>query len=64
MDLLTVLVLVGLAGTLWSLGRGFASMAHGGDYDLAHGNDFMWRRVGWQGITIVLILFAMLSQVH
>jgi Hypoxia induced protein conserved region len=63
MSLMTVFVLVGLVGTLLTLIQGIASMAHGGESDQARSHVLMFRRVGWQAMTILFLLLALLSQV-
>ena len=60
MTIMTVLVIVGLLATAVALVSGIASMAHGGDFDRRHGHQFMFARVGIQGITLVLVLIALL----
>jgi len=58
---MTLFVLVGLVITIVSLVQGIASMARGGDADLARSPLLMLRRVGWQALTIVFLLLALLS---
>lgn len=62
MNTMTVLVVAGLAATILALIQGIASMAHGGDADQARSHMLMFRRVGWQLLTVVLLLLALLSQ--
>ena len=62
MSAMTVLVLVGVGATVWTLVEGIASMAHGGEYDQLHSNELMIRRVALQGVTLLLIVFALLLQ--
>ncbi len=59
MTILTVLVVLALIATIISLGWGIGSMAHGGDYDNKHSVQLMSVRVGLQGLTIVLLLIAL-----
>ncbi|GMR21348.1 MAG: hypothetical protein BMS9Abin36_1948 [Gammaproteobacteria bacterium] len=59
MTILTVLVVLALIATIISLGWGIGSMAHGGDYDKKHSVQLMGVRVGFQGLTIVLLLIAL-----
>jgi hypothetical protein len=56
-------VLVGLGATILALIQGIASMAHGGESDQARSHVLMFRRVGWQALTILFLLLALLSQV-
>jgi Hypoxia induced protein conserved region len=62
MNTMTVLVVAGLAATILALIQGIASMAHGGATDQARSHMLMFRRVGWQLLTVVLLLLALLSQ--
>jgi hypothetical protein len=59
MTTLTVLVIIGLLATVGALITGIASMAHGGEFDRRHGYQFMFARVGLQGITLVVLLIAL-----
>ncbi|MGE5242120.1 MAG: hypothetical protein ACM3NI_10775 [Bacteroidota bacterium] len=36
-------------------------MAHGGDFDQRHSHQFMFARVGLQGITLLLIVLVLLT---
>jgi hypothetical protein len=61
MDILTVLVLVAVAGAMFSLASGVTAMARGGvvaHYDSAH---WMVWRVAFQGAALVLMLLALLA---
>jgi hypothetical protein len=44
-----------------SLFNGVASMAHGGAEDEGASHKLMFRRVGWQALALVFMLFALLS---
>jgi hypoxia induced protein len=63
MSLMTMFVLAGLVATIFTLIQGIASMAHGGELDQARSHVLMFRRVGWQAVTILFLLLALLSQV-
>ena len=63
MSIMTMFVLVGLVATILSLIQGIASMAHGGESDQARSHKLMFRRVGWQAVTILFLLLAVLSQI-
>jgi hypothetical protein len=63
MNTMTLLVVAGLVATILALIEGIASMAHGGVLDQARSHILMFRRVGWQALTVVLLLLALLSQV-
>lgn len=60
MEPVSLLIGLGLLATLIALGLGLGSMAHGGTYDQQHSVQFMFARVGAQGITIVLLVIALL----
>jgi hypothetical protein len=63
MSLVTVFILAGMVATILTLVQGIASMAHGGESDQARSHVLMFRRVGWQALTILFLLLALLSQV-
>jgi len=58
MNILTVFIIVALLATIVTLGIGLSSMAHGGEYDKEHSEQFMFARVGMQGITVILLIAA------
>ena len=64
MSAMTVIVLVGVGATVWTLAEGIASMAQGGKYDQLHSNELMIRRVALQGVTFLFLLFALLLSQH
>jgi len=65
MDALTVLVFVGIALTIFALFRGIVSMAHGGIEDQQASHRLMFQRVGWQALTVLLlILLGVISQLR
>lgn len=64
MTILTVLVIAGLIATAVALLSGIVSMARGGDFDRRHSHEFMYARVGLQGITLVLVLISLLLTVR
>lgn len=59
MTLLTVVIVIAMLATAGALVGGIASMAHGGDYDRRHSGQFMFARIGLQGLTLVLLLIAL-----
>jgi len=61
MDAMTVFILVAAAMAAYSLASGITSMAHGGDADAQRSNGLMFRRVAWQGLAVLLLLFALLT---
>jgi len=62
MNMLTLFVLVAAAATAVSLFNGISSMAHGGEVDARQSHWLMFQRVGWQALAVLLLLFALLSQ--
>ncbi len=60
MTLLTAIILVAMLMTAGVLVSGIASMARGGAYDQRHSYRFMFARVGLQGLTLVLLMLALL----
>lgn len=60
MDLLTVLILLAACASLGALAIGIVSMVRGGEYDQQHSTQLMFSRVGFQGIALALLLFALL----
>jgi len=63
MTTMTVLVVAGMAATILTLIQGIASMAHGGVSDDARSHLLMFRRVGLQAATVLVVLLVLLSQV-
>lgn len=59
MTLLTAIILVAMLMTAGVLVSGIASMARGGEYDQRHSHQFMFARIGLQGLTLVLLLLAL-----
>ena len=58
MSILNIVILLALLATVIALGSGIWSMAHGGKYDAEHSEQFMYARIGLQGLTLVLLLIA------
>jgi ABC-type uncharacterized transport system YnjBCD permease subunit len=59
MNLLTIVILLALGATTVSLVLGIISMERGGEYDREHGTRYMAMRVGFQGLTLALLLIAL-----
>ncbi|MCC7462058.1 MAG: twin transmembrane helix small protein [Gammaproteobacteria bacterium] len=59
MAMLTILILMALGATAVSLFLGIISMERGGEFDRAHSTRYMAMRVGFQGLTLVLLLIAL-----
>ncbi|HWJ04353.1 MAG TPA: HIG1 domain-containing protein [Steroidobacteraceae bacterium] len=60
MDPMTMLLLAALAATVLALFTGLLSMSGGEAVDNQFSEPLMWARVGLQGLTIVLLLVAVL----
>lgn len=58
MNILNMVIVVALLMTVAVIGTGIWSMAHGGEFDEKHSSQLMIARVGMQGITVLLLLFA------
>ena len=58
MNILTVVIIVALLMTIGLAGTGVWSMAHGGEFDKKHSTQLMFARVAMQGLTVLLLLFA------
>ena len=61
MSLITVFVMVAALCAAISLFNGVASMAHGGVEDQRGSHWLMFKRVGWQALALLFILFALFS---
>jgi len=61
MTTLTAIIVIGLLASAGALLSGIVSMAHGGDFDQRHSHQFMFARVGLQGITLLLIVLVLLA---
>ena len=59
MKLLTVLIFLAIAATVVALILGMYSMERGGEYDRVHSKRYMAMRVGFQGLTVALLLIAL-----
>jgi hypothetical protein len=59
MNLLTIVIVLAMLATAVMLVLGIRSMGHGGEYDEKHEVQFMFARVGLQGVTLLLLLLAL-----
>ena len=50
-----------MLATIGALGMGIGSMVRGGEYDREHSTQYMFARVGLQGVTLALLLIALLA---
>jgi hypothetical protein len=64
MDMLTVFVLAAALATAISLFNGITSMAHGGEADARESHRLMFKRVGWQALTALFLLLALLANLR
>ena len=60
MKILTLLIVAALLLTIVVIGTGIWSMAHGGEFDRKHSTQLMMARVGMQGVTLLLLVWAFL----
>ena len=60
MELLSILIIAALLATVAALGAGVVSMAKGGNFDREHSAQLMASRVGFQGLAVILMIFALL----
>ena len=58
MEVLNMAIIGALIMTVGVIGTGIWSMAHGGEFDRKHSTQIMFARVGMQGVTFLLLLFA------
>ena len=59
MELINLVVVLALLATIGALGMGVISMGRGGDFDERHSDQFMFARVGLQGIAVVFMFVAL-----
>jgi hypothetical protein len=64
MNAITLFAMIGAFLTVLTLFSGISSMAHGGDDDKRRSHLLMFKRVGWQALTVLFIFMAMLSQMR
>lgn len=58
MSILSVVIVVAMLLTIIVLGAGIWSMAHGGEFDEKHSEQFMFARIGLQAVTLMLLFIA------
>jgi hypothetical protein len=64
MNPLTLFVLTAALATAITLFRGIYSMAHGGEADRRASHSLMFQRVGWQALTALFLLLALLGNLR
>ena len=62
MDPITLLIFAAGAMTVYALAQGIVSMAQGGESDLRHSHELMFRRAAWQGLAVFLVLLGLLAE--
>jgi hypothetical protein len=60
MDVLSTMIILALIATIITLGTGIFSMLRGGEFDQRHSTQLMFARVGFQALTLVLLIIALL----
>lgn len=60
MDPLTVVIVLALLATLATMMLGLLTMSSGGELDREASTRLMWARLGFQGLTLVLLIVAVL----
>jgi len=61
MSIMTMFALAAALCAALALFNGVVSMAHGGSADQASSHKLMLQRVGWQGLTLLFIVLALLA---
>ena len=61
MNAMTVFVFAAAAMAVLALLNGVISMAHGGEQDQVQSHRIMLQRTAWQGLAVLLLLFALLN---
>lgn len=64
MDAFTLLVVLGVLATIFALFAGIGSMAKGGGFDDRRSHQLMFARVGFQALTLALMLIALILFKH
>ena len=62
MDPITLLILAAGGMTVYALAQGIVSMAQGGESDLRHSHELMFKRAAWQGLAVFLVLLGLLAE--
>jgi hypothetical protein len=60
MDPLTVVIVLALLATLATMMLGLLAMSGGGELDRDASAPLMWTRLGFQGLTLVLLIIAVM----
>ena len=62
MDLLTIIIILALIGTGVSMALGLLAMSGGGATDRLFSTRLMWTRVGFQALTLLLLVGAVVMK--
>lgn len=62
MDLLTIVIVLAIGATVATMFLGLLAMSGGGSTDKEFGTPLMWARVGFQALTLVLLVVAVLMR--
>ena len=60
MDPMLIVIVLALTATLVAMALGLLSMSAGGEASQDFGTPLMWARVGFQALTLVLLILAVL----
>lgn len=63
MNILTTMIVLALIATIATLVTGIYSMLRGGEFDERHSTQIMFARIGFQGLTLVLLIIALLVSI-
>jgi len=58
MDPLTIVIILALLGTAVAMALGLLAMSSGGSTDRHFSTSLMWTRVGFQALTLLLLIIA------
>jgi hypothetical protein len=64
MSALSIVIVLAAVATAAVLVTGLGSMAHGGSFDDRHSHQFMFARVGLQGLALLLVILALLMSLR
>ena len=60
MDLLLVVIILALIGTAITMALGLLAMSGGGSTDRHFSTRLMWARIGFQALTLLLLVIAVI----
>ncbi|HEY6640766.1 twin transmembrane helix small protein [Povalibacter sp.] len=62
MDFLTVVIVLAIGATVATMFLGLLAMSSGGSTDREFSTPLMWTRVGFQALTLILLVVAVLMR--